>query len=77
MSNSTMFVIIAQTNSFEFIGLGRDLEEANNALLKCWAKWCKSVPDADPYYMLELIDEGSTQVVQLEPGAAVIYGVDG
>lgn len=72
-----MFVVIAQTNSFEFIGLGRDLDEANKSLLKRWDKWCKSVPDADPDYMQELIDEGSTQIVQLEPGAAVIYGIDG
>lgn len=43
-----MLLKIAKIRSFQFIGLGRDEAEANQALLDSWAKHCSSYPDADP-----------------------------
>lgn len=71
-----MVVVIADTRHYQLIGLGRDENEAVAGLLKRWEKHCSNNPDAEPGYMQELVDEGDVQVVQLEPGAAVIYGID-
>lgn len=69
-----MVVMIATTRHFEFIGLGKDEEEATQAVLARWERHCTRYPDADPGYMLEIIEGGSAQVVNLEPGTAVVYG---
>ncbi len=45
--------------------------------LKRWDEHCERNPDAESGYMQELIEEGSAQVVEMEPGSAVIYGLDG
>lgn len=72
-----MIVMIVTTRNFEFIGLGNDEDEAAKGLLARWKKHCANAPGADAAYMQELIGEGSAQVVEVEPGSAVIYGLDG
>ncbi|MCE0761014.1 hypothetical protein LWH94_17690 [Marinobacter sp. G11] len=72
-----MIVMIVDTGNFEFVGLGRDEAEATQALLSRWEQHCSNVPQADQGYMQELITEGSAQIMELEPGSAVIYGLDG
>lgn len=72
-----MIVMIVDTGNFEFIGLGNTEAEAAQGVLTRWEKHCSNVPDVDEGYMQELIDNGSAQVVELEPGSAVVYGLDG
>ncbi|EOX1519372.1 hypothetical protein ACPDZS_001602 [Vibrio cholerae] len=72
-----MVVIIVNTGHYEFIGLGETHEQATEGLLKRWDKHCERNPDAESGYMQELIEEGIAQVVEMEPGSAVIYGLDG
>lgn len=69
-----MIVMIAATQHLELIGLGHSIKDAQDALLNRWKKHCDVVPAADPGYMQELIDSESVQVVELEPGTAVVYG---
>jgi hypothetical protein len=73
----TMIVMIVDTGHFEFIGLGATSSEAAQGLLARWEKYCEDTPSADKNYMHELIDDGDVQVIELEPGSAVIYGVEG
>ncbi|WP_374189509.1 hypothetical protein [Proteus vulgaris] len=72
-----MVVIIVNTGHYEFIGLGETHGQATEGLLKRWDEHCERNPDAESGYMQELIEEGSAQVVEMEPGSAVIYGLDG
>ncbi|MDW2138404.1 hypothetical protein R7P79_26110, partial [Vibrio sp. 2128(2023)] len=51
--------------------------QATEGLLKRWDEHCERNPDAESGYMQELIEEGSAQVVEMEPGSAVIYGLAG
>lgn len=71
-----MVVMIASTGHFDFIGLGATEEEATQALLSRWKALCMDNPNADKRYMKKLIDEGSVQSVTVQPGHAVLYGID-
>lgn len=69
-----MLLKIAETRSFQFIGLGRDEAEANQALLDRWAKHCSLYPDADPELMREMIEMDDVNTSEIEPGRAIEAG---
>jgi len=69
-----MLLKIAETRSFQFIGLGRNEAEANQALIDRWAKHCTSYPDADPNLMKELIELDEVNTSEIEPGQAIDAG---
>ncbi|MDI4654496.1 MULTISPECIES: hypothetical protein [Pseudoalteromonas] len=69
-----MLLKIAETRSFQFIGLGCDEAEANQALLDRWAKHCSSYPDADPELMKEMIETEEVNTSEIEPGQAIDAG---
>ncbi|GAB0154721.1 hypothetical protein [Marinobacterium sp. BA1] len=71
-----MVVMIVNTGTFEFIGLGNSYEEAEKGIYKRWEQHCDMFEGVDPTLMRELIEEESAQVVYLEPGNAVLYGID-
>lgn len=72
-----MFVAIATTTHFEFIGLGHTREEVESAMLARWQKHCEQIPTADPTYMQELLDGGDVQIAEVEPGTAINFGPEG